>query len=71
MIRPWLPSGDPIQPEYAGHTDDWVDYSHGIRLVHRTARIDGSPIDLMDALADPDFATIFSAQGPIRVVYQE
>jgi len=27
------PDGWPIQPLYLGHTDDWVDYSHGVRLV--------------------------------------
>lgn len=29
--------GAPIQPLYLGHTDRWVDYSHGIRLVRRAS----------------------------------
>ncbi len=34
-------SGRPIQNVYAGHIDWYVDYSHGIRLMSKTARLDG------------------------------
>ena len=33
--------GDPIQPLYVGHADTYVDYSHGVRLVRRSATIGG------------------------------
>lgn len=28
------PDSKPIQPLYTGHTENWVDYSHGARFVH-------------------------------------
>jgi hypothetical protein len=59
------PDGRPIQPLYTGHTDDWVDYSHGVRLVHRTVWIDGTPADLVDVLRDPRLAPLVSDEGPI------
>lgn len=58
-------SGEPIQPLYLGHTDDWVDYSHGIRLVADTVVVDGVARALADVLADPDVAPLLSREGPI------
>ncbi len=57
--------GDPIQPLYLGHTDRWVDYSHGIRLVDREIVVDGERMDLWLALADPELATLLSGEGRI------
>src|SRR6201999_879658 len=45
--------GTPIQPEYAGHVDWYVDYSHGIRFVSRKVQFDRSERDLLELLADP------------------
>ncbi|NNF14947.1 MAG: hypothetical protein HKN72_17105 [Gemmatimonadetes bacterium] len=61
-------SGDPIQPLYLGHTDDWVDYSHGIRLVDDTVAVDGEMRSLAAALADPALAPLLSREGPIANV---
>jgi len=36
-----LLDGKPIQPVYAGHVNWYVDYSHGIRLIARTVKVDG------------------------------
>ena len=47
------PDGKPIQPLYTGHINWWVDYSHGIRLVHRTVIVDGKEMDYEDVLKDP------------------
>jgi len=55
--------GEPIQPLYLGHTDRWVDYSHGIRLVHRTIRVSGDPADLSAVLRDPALARLLSGEG--------
>jgi hypothetical protein len=55
--------GTPIQPLYTGHTDRWVDYSHGIRIVDRTVLIDGEPRDMADVLSDADLAPLLSAEG--------
>jgi hypothetical protein len=59
------PDGRPIQPLYTGHTDDWVDYSHGIRLVHRTIWIDGVPAELPSLLQDPELALLLSDEGVV------
>lgn len=59
------PDGRPIQPLYTGHTADWVDYSHGIRLVDRNVVIDGAPWDLLDVLRDPVLARVLSDEGVI------
>jgi hypothetical protein len=56
-------NGDPIQPRYLGHTDDWVDYSHGIRLVDRTIRVSGASMDLVAVLRDPALAGLVSREG--------
>lgn len=44
--------GKPIQPLYTGHVNWYVDYSHGIRLVHRTIYVSGKPMDYIDVLKD-------------------
>jgi len=58
-------TGEPIQPLYAGHAEDWVDYSHGIRLVLREMTIDGTPRDLLEVLRDPGLAPLLSDEGAI------
>ena len=45
--------GKPIQPLYTGHVDWYVDYSHGIRLIHRTIYVNKKPMDYIDVLKDP------------------
>jgi hypothetical protein len=57
--------GRAIQPVYLGHTDRWVDYSHGIRLVLREIVVDGVRRDLADVLRDVTLAPLFSDQGVI------
>ncbi len=57
--------GTPIQPVYLGHTDRWVDYSHGIRLVLREVIVDGVARDLADILRDARLAGLLSGEGPV------
>ena len=57
--------GKPIQPLYLGHTAAWVDYSHGIRLVHEDATVNGQERRLADVLGDPVVADLFSDEGPL------
>jgi hypothetical protein len=42
--------GKPIQPLYTGHINWWVDYSHGIRLIHQTIKVDGKEMNYIDVL---------------------
>ena len=46
-------SGKPIQPLYTGHINWWVDYSQGIRLIHRKIKVDGKWMDYTEVLKDP------------------
>jgi hypothetical protein len=44
--------GKPIQPLYTGHVDWYVDYSHGVRLIHRTIWVDSKAMDYVDVMKD-------------------
>jgi hypothetical protein len=48
-------NGKPIQPLYTGHINWWVDYSHGIRLIWRTIKVDGKEMDYTAVLQHPIF----------------
>lgn len=50
--------GKPIQPIYTGHVDWYVDYSHGIRLIHRTIYVDGIKMDYLDVLRNPTLSPL-------------
>jgi hypothetical protein len=56
-------SGKPIQPLYTGHTSDWVDYSHGIRLIQRKMILDETPRSAQEILGDPKLASLLSDEG--------
>lgn len=45
--------GTPIQPLYTGHVNWYVDYSHGIRLVYRKIKVEGTWMDYVDVLKHP------------------
>ena len=48
-----LLNGKAIQPLYAGHVNWYVDYSHGIRLIKRTVKVDGKKMDYQAVLNNP------------------
>jgi len=58
-------NGQPIQPLSTVHGANYADYSHGIRLVSRTAFINGQAVDLRDLLGDRRYAGLISDEGPI------
>ncbi len=58
-------NGVPIQPLYNGHSETYVDYSHGIRLVQNAAELDGSPTTVSAILKDADLSALLSDEGPI------
>lgn len=59
--------GTPWQPLYNGHTELYVDYSHGIRLVNNLTIIDSNITNLRDALKDDNLYKIFSDEvGPMN-----
>ncbi len=57
--------GSAIQPLYLGHTDAWVDYSHGVRLVRRAMTVNGKSATVPEVLADPARAALLSDEGPV------
>jgi hypothetical protein len=56
-------TGKPIQPLYTGHSADWVDYSHGVRLIQRSMLLDGMPRTMQEILNDPKLAPLLSDEG--------
>jgi hypothetical protein len=48
-----LLTGKPIQPLYTGHINWWVDYSHGIRLISQTMKVNGKEMNYIDVLKHP------------------
>ncbi|MEX5729333.1 hypothetical protein Ga0609869_002686 [Rhodovulum iodosum] len=58
-------NGRPIQPLSTVHGARYADYSHGVRLVSRTAYIDGQPRALEDVMQDKRLAHLVSSEGPI------
>ena len=61
------PSGAPIQPLSIVHVDWYVNYSHGVRPVRRSVRVDGREMDYADVLRDAKFERLLSDEGPIAV----
>jgi hypothetical protein len=56
-------NGTPIQPLYLGHTADWVDYSHGIRLVQQRMLVNEASQTVAAVLADPSLCGLLSDEG--------
>ncbi len=57
--------GNPIQPLSTVHGAEYADYSHGIRLVSRTAFVNGQAVDLEDLLMDGTYAGLLNSEGAI------
>ncbi|MEP0005153.1 MAG: hypothetical protein ABJ387_01920 [Balneola sp.] len=62
-------SGTPIQPVYAGHGENYADYSHGIRLVRDSVLINNQSRLITEVLTDVEIASLFSDEGSIRKPY--
>ncbi|MBF9036443.1 hypothetical protein HKCCE2091_19570 [Rhodobacterales bacterium HKCCE2091] len=58
-------TGSPIQPLSTVHGAQYADYSHGIRLVSRTAYVGGRAMDLGQLLTDAQYAWLLNSDGPI------
>lgn len=65
-IYGWLRSdGTAVQPVYGGHAATYVDASHGIRLVSRTAYLNGVPTPIETLFADPRYAPLLNESGTL------
>ena len=58
-----FPSGEPIQPITTVHADWYIDYSHGIRPVARTIKVDDAGIPYEKVLHDPKLHVLLSNEG--------
>lgn len=56
-------NGKPIQPLYTGHINWWVDYSHGVRLVYSTIKVDGKKMNYVDVLKHPIYQKLLCDEG--------
>ncbi len=62
-------SGKNIQPLYAGHSDNYADYSHGIRLIQNEVYVDGDTLQVKDVLMSPKLNLLLSDEGVISAPY--
>lgn len=70
VIYGWhLSENNPIQPVYNGHTAQYADYSHGVRLISKFAYINGDSIQVDTILKDADLSVLFSSEGIISKPY--
>jgi len=59
-------NGEPVQPVYGGHSATYgADYSHGTRLVSRTAYLNGQPVAIESLFADPRYAPLLNESGTL------
>ena len=58
-------SGAPIQPVSTVHGANYADYSHGIRLVSKTAYLNGKAVALDDLLSSGRYAYLLNTDGPM------
>jgi hypothetical protein len=59
-------NGSTIQPLSTVHGENYADYSHGVRLISRTAYVNGRPHDLAELLSTHQCArAVLSRNGPI------
>lgn len=61
--------GKAIQGGSWAHHVNYRDYSHGIRLVDKSAQLNGKPVDLAkDILQNPQYASLVSDEGALKMV---
>jgi hypothetical protein len=60
------PDGAPIQPLTIVHAAEYVDYSHGVRLMGRTVAVDGEQRNADDVLRDEALHGLLSDEGVIE-----
>lgn len=57
--------GNPIQPVSTVHGASYADYSHGIRLVSKTAYLNGRAVSLDELLSSRRYAYLLNSDGPL------
>ena len=62
-------TGKNIQPVYAGHNYNYVDYSHGIRLIQNKVYLDDLEIQASEVLSSEEIKSLLSDEGKILKPY--
>jgi hypothetical protein len=57
--------GTPIQPLTIVHWNQYVDYSHGVRLIRDTLTADGEKLKIAELLEDPNRCGLVSDEKPM------
>lgn len=60
-----MANGQPIQPLSTAHGIEYVDYSHGIRLVSDVMLLNGEVTSVHKVLANARLAAVLSDEGPV------
>lgn len=61
-----MANGQPIQGgngNITSHSSFYSDYSHGVRLISKTATLNGQSINILTLLTDPKYATMLNREG--------
>lgn len=62
-------NGKPIQGLNAvDHSKSYVDYSHGVRLISRTCRVNGVEKDLLGVIQSDQYGSILTGDDPLKFV---
>ena len=68
FIYGWhYPDGTPIQPLSGAHNAEYVDYSHGVRLVNKELMVDGKLYDVKTILQDANLYKLLSDESGIMM----
>lgn len=63
------PIGKNIQPTYAGHSENYVDYSHGVRLIQSKVYVDDVEMQASQVLKSEEINSLLSDEGIIHKSY--
>ncbi len=70
VIYGWHRSkNDPIQPVYNGHTAEYADYSHGVRIISNIVTVNDDTTTVPSLLQDARLCDLLSSEGPISRPY--
>lgn len=70
-IYGWIqPNMKAIQPLSLVHENTYADYSHGIRLIKRAAKLNGNDIDLVSVLEHNSLSAFVSDEGALKISRQ-
>lgn len=58
-------NGKPIQPLSDAHAGNYVDYSHGVRLIKNQCVLNGIQTTIKEVLKSPVYCVLLSDEGPL------